>query len=192
MENMLDKNAVGLIQKIANVKKIVGAIKKDGVNPYLKNRYATLNNVITALESALEEQGLLVLPQPVAEGLNTRIIDRASGARLSSFVPYKGDLDMQKLGSAITYARRYSLITIFNLECEDDDGNGASGVGAKKTDVDAVRNLTPAEKNLIWDAPDEAALKKICGELKKKAPQKIKAIMAAYLDRQTELQNAGH
>ena len=35
--------------------------------------------------------------------------------------------DMQQLGSAVTYARRYSLLPMLNIECEDDDGNLASG-----------------------------------------------------------------
>jgi hypothetical protein len=35
--------------------------------------------------------------------------------------------DMQQLGSAVTYARRYQLVSLLGLEAEDDDGNYASG-----------------------------------------------------------------
>ena len=42
--------------------------------------------------------------------------------------------NMQGLGSAITYARRYGLLGMANLEAEDDDGNEASKPSTKIPD----------------------------------------------------------
>ena len=60
--------------------------------------------------------------------LHSQLIHIKTGEKIESYM----DLltikpDMQQLGSAITYARRYSLIPMLNIECEDDDGNLASG-----------------------------------------------------------------
>ena len=41
------------------------------------------------------------------------------------------DGDMQKIGGAITYARRYTLSALFGMMAEDDDGNLASGKTTK-------------------------------------------------------------
>ena len=65
---------------------------------------------------------------------------------------------MQKLGSAITYARRYSLVSIFNLEQEDDDGNATLSQkvlntfkGSKIVDHPSVETITQyiAEKQYM-------------------------------------------
>ena len=60
--------------------------------------------------------------------------------------------DAQSVGSAITYARRYSLQALICLAAEDDDGNAASGVGSKEA-AQAVAARKVAEYNAKKGAP---------------------------------------
>ena len=109
---------------------------KDAKNPFIGNEYATLNSVMESCRSLLSAQGIwltqLPCPAPVELGaghigLKTRLIHAESGQWISStaIIPLPKN-DPQGMGSAITYARRYSLCAILGIVTEDDDGNAAS------------------------------------------------------------------
>ena len=110
----------------------VGKISKDAKNPFFKNNYATLDNIIDEVRPVLAEFGLSVLQLPSGDGENIQIstlLMHESGEWLESesliMKPVKND--PQGLGSAITYARRYALQSFLSLNTgEDDDGNNAS------------------------------------------------------------------
>lgn len=128
-------------KKLLDFQKLGITLKKDGSNPHFKSSYVTLNEVLEKVKEPLNKLGIYVLQTPEETGLRTRLIDTESydDPRISnvkeafpdvgfveSFVPYVGTVDMQKLGGAITYARRYSLISMLGMEDEDDDGEAAS------------------------------------------------------------------
>ncbi len=114
---------------------IEGAAKDKG-NPAFKAngvaiKYATLESVVSAIKPALCENGLWF-----RQSLHERdsgvcvetIVCNDSGQEISFgmlFVPASKN-DAQGFGSALTYARRYSLMTAFGVCPEDDDGNLAS------------------------------------------------------------------
>ena len=109
---------------------------KDANNPFIGNDYATLYSVMESCRHLLLQQGILVTqlpcPAPVELGtghigLETRFVHVESGQWLSStaVIPLPKN-DPQGLGSALTYARRYSLCAILGIVTEDDDGNAAS------------------------------------------------------------------
>lgn len=109
---------------------------KDARNTFVGNDYATLNSVMETCRDALYSHGIwlvqLPCPAPVELGsghigLETRLTHIDSGQWLSSVtvIPLPKS-DPQGLGSALTYARRYSLCTILGIITEDDDGNAAS------------------------------------------------------------------
>jgi hypothetical protein len=109
---------------------------KDARNSFVGNDYATLNSVMETCRDALYSHGIwlvqLPCPAPVELGtghigLETRLTHIESGQWLSSVtvIPLPKS-DPQGLGSALTYARRYSLCTILGIITEDDDGNAAS------------------------------------------------------------------
>ena len=109
---------------------------KDARNTFVGNDYATLNSVMETCRDSLYSHGIwlvqLPCPAPVELGtghigLETRLTHVESGQWLSSVtvIPLPKS-DPQGLGSALTYARRYSLCTILGIITEDDDGNAAS------------------------------------------------------------------
>ncbi len=122
-----------LYLKIAEVKKEVGKVSKNSKNPHFKNTYADLNALIDAVEPILLDKGLLML-QPIQNGnVTTVIIDCESSESIESSIALPALSDPQKLGSAITYFRRYTLQSLLSLQAEDDDANKASAPTKKPT-----------------------------------------------------------
>lgn len=122
-----------LIKKIHNVQKEIGKIKKDKNNPYFKSQYFDINSLLEALLPVLQKEGLTVM-QPLVSidgvnglkpGLKTIITDGDS--QLAEYTVMPDLQDPQKMGSSITYYRRYALQSFFCLQAEDDDANKASG-----------------------------------------------------------------
>ncbi len=127
---MASKN---LYQKLAEFQNEVGAIKKDSVNPHFKNKYADVNTVLEAVVPALTKVGLVMVQKTITKEdsqkyLLTQIIDIDKTTDLidSEILLMTNKNDMQGLGSAITYARRYSIVNLLCLGAEDDDGQRAS------------------------------------------------------------------
>jgi hypothetical protein len=122
-----------------------GSIKsalKDSNNPFFKSKYADLASVWESCRPALSSNGLAVTQSTAFVGellvLETMLM-HLSGEWVSSVYPISPvKSDPQGVGSAITYARRYSLSALVGVVAgEDDDGNAASRpahVPPKKTD----------------------------------------------------------
>src|SRR5690606_15403268 len=112
----------------------VGRITKDGTNPHLKNRYATIDQIIEEIRPVLASHGLFVMQLPSnSEAGEIQMVTRlyhVSGQWMESpSLKIKVERNnAQGIGSAITYARRYSLTSFLGLNTgEDDDGHAASG-----------------------------------------------------------------
>jgi hypothetical protein len=107
------------------------AATKDATNPHFRSKYAGLPSVIDAVKPALIANRLFFTQSThEAEGgvcVETHV-HHESGESLGFgklFVPANKQ-DAQAYGSALTYARRYSLMTAFGIPAEDDDGNAAT------------------------------------------------------------------
>lgn len=114
----------------------MGPVLKENVNPAYKSRYADLASVVAACLPALNAHGLSVY-QPMREVDGKRyvvtIIAHESGETLENPVELLlGKSDMQGLGSAMTYARRYGLMAMAGVAPEDDDGQLAAASPAKQ------------------------------------------------------------
>ena len=117
--------------------------KKKAANPFFKSRYADLNSVVDAIRQPFCDHGLSYSQFPVFKdgfvGVET-ILMHSSGEWISSelLLPMVKQ-DPQAAGSALTYARRYSLQAIAGIPAEDDDGNAASTPSkAKAVDYSAL------------------------------------------------------
>lgn len=108
----------------------VGIAIKNAVNPHLKNKYADLGAVWDAVAPALKANGLSVLqmPCPSDDGklhLETMLL-HTSGEYISSVMVMPiSKQDPQGYGSALSYARRYSLASMMGVTQDDDDGDRA-------------------------------------------------------------------
>lgn len=104
--------------------------KKDKANVFFKSRYADLASVFEAIRDAFAENGLSISqPMDVLENGRTVLITRlmhTSGETIVSRMLLPDIQDPQKMGAAITYYRRFSLMSIAGIPAEDDDGNEAS------------------------------------------------------------------
>jgi len=104
--------------------------KKGSVNPFFKNKYADLNDVLAAVVPALNNNGIVLL-QPLVniEGKNfvKTVLMHESGEIFESLAEIfcKNTNDAQAYGSGVTYARRYSLSSICGIGSEDDDAQKA-------------------------------------------------------------------
>lgn len=99
---------------------------KNAQNPHLKNRYADIAAVYEAIRETLPKHGLavsqMVLPHDSKARVRTLLMHK-SGQWIASecLMPIDGRGGPQGMGSAITYARRYSLSAIVGVVSEDDD-----------------------------------------------------------------------
>lgn len=130
-----------LLTALANVKKEVGVLSKTETNPFFKSKYFDINSLIQQVEPLLEKNGLVLL-QPILNGVVTSEIWHVETAqKVSSEINLGTISDPQKLGSAITYYRRYTLQSLLGLQAEDDDGNKASQSSAQSVQVLDVNRL---------------------------------------------------
>jgi hypothetical protein len=125
-----------IYKKLLEFQKQGISIKKNSINPHFKNEYADLNEVLDKVKKPLNDMGVVIIQTPEIDGLRTRLVDTegiGTTDEVSCFVPYTGVTDMQKLGGAITYAKRYSLIALLALEDEDKDGENAVSQNGMQT-----------------------------------------------------------
>lgn len=101
-------------------------------NPHFKSRYADLAAVRDAIIPVFNKHGLAIIQTPTTGdfsgfALETRIV-HSSGEQMIWSFPLPSDTSkMQAIGSAISYARRYTLSAIAGVASEeDDDGNAAT------------------------------------------------------------------
>ena len=109
----------------------MGPALKQSVNPAFRSKYADLNSVMDACLPALNKNGIAVIQPMRVDDMGGRnvvtVFLHESGESLECPIPLiLGKNDMQGLGSAITYARRFGLMSLAGIAPEDDDGNAAA------------------------------------------------------------------
>ena len=124
-----------LAKALLNVQRQLQPAIKDAVNPFVKNKYATLNSVMDCCRSVLIENGILLTQYPVpAEpgyfGLVTKLVHAETGQYQASLamIPLAKN-DAQGLGSACTYGRRYALSAMLGIMTEAQNSRVAGYLG---------------------------------------------------------------
>jgi hypothetical protein len=121
-----------------------GPALKSSTNPHFRSKYADLSACIEAVIDALNNNGiyLMQLTEEHEGGVKvSTVFIHESGEQLSGgslFMPATKH-DAQGFGSALSYARRYSLMAACGIAPEDDDGNHAT----KSAPVAAPPKATP-------------------------------------------------
>lgn len=123
---------VSINQKLFNLQQEIGTISKDTSNPFYKSKYFDINSLINQLNPLLKKYRLLLL-QPIEEDcVYSKLICVDGTGGVISALKLPEINDPQKLGSAITYYRRYTLASLLGLQAVDDDANIASGITTQK------------------------------------------------------------
>ena len=120
--------------------KLAVTAKKDGKNPHFRSNYSKLESVIEAVNQG-NQFGLFFTQEidyvyvshrdtksePIVVTTVRHVND--DNTYVSKLPIILSDANMenpQKVGSAVTYAKRYTLQAVYGLPSEDDDGNEAS------------------------------------------------------------------
>jgi uncharacterized protein (DUF3820 family) len=134
-------------------------IHLDSTNPHFHNRYVSLSGVVAAIRPPLNKQGLVFTQLPClldgVPALRTSIIHAESGDEISDVMPLTvSKADAQGYGSALTYARRYALLSILGLVAdEDDDANSASsGAAHRPTAAAPVSSSAPPDPHGLQES----------------------------------------
>lgn len=113
------------------------AVPLDKVNPHFKSKYASLASVLGAVTPALTAHGIVATTRTFCGGdtlmAETMVVFKGVTLCAASMPIGKvGGASAQAIGSALTYARRYTLCALLGVVAEeDDDGNAASAAAAK-------------------------------------------------------------
>ena len=140
---------------MVKAQKEFGPALKSSTNPYFTSKYADLAACVEAVIDALNNNGIALIQKchESDTGVNVEtLLLHESGESLSCGVLHvpASKQDPQGYGSALTYARRYSLMAACGIAPEDDDGNAASRTA--RNPLDSIPKLagvsipTPAPK----------------------------------------------
>lgn len=146
---------------LAKAQKNFEAARKTANNPHFKSKYAGLDACMDAVRDACNDQGIFVTQ--TIESVESGVLIETVFAHASGEVYQGGRLfmpvvkhDAQGYGSAITYGRRYSLLTACGVAPEDDDGNTATKAAPEKIVHQPTGQplIDPARLSLIADVAD--------------------------------------
>lgn len=129
---------------------------KDATNPHFKSKYVKLDGLLEVIKEPLANNGLCLLQrfENIDSVTNlTTVLLHESGELISSSIPISPDKsNIQGVGSAITYLRRYSIEVLCGIcGTDDDDGNESvmSGQSYKQVSKPAKAQIIKSERNLI-------------------------------------------
>lgn len=125
----------------------------------MRYKFATLGAVLSAVRPVLAKHGLSIMQTPVAQGEVESTILHSSGQWLTTapLVVIANNHSPQGQGSAISFARRYALLSLLCLATEDDDGSSASQQPEPHPNSDRVKDVVAALKAL--DTSEKEAVK---------------------------------
>jgi len=144
-------------------------VLKDATNPHFRSKYASLSSCVDACKEAFHRHNFALLQSnghdEYGQFVQTTLL-HTSGERWSSVVYLAlSKQDMQGLGSAITYARRYGLLGMVGLAPEDDDGNAsvappkpAAQAPQKLAQTHSAPPLMDLDKWQVWVVDQKRAL----------------------------------
>ena len=126
----------GLFGAMAKAQLAVRSVSKDGSNPHFKSSYVTLDSILAGPVKVFNQHGIAImqLPSLADNRISVRtVLAHANGANIQSDLSLPCDLNNpHKVGSTLTYLKRFSLTSILGIPGEeDDDGNAAAGVSSR-------------------------------------------------------------
>jgi uncharacterized protein YukE len=149
MEGFMDtsETTAKLFDALAKAQGAIKGAAKDSNNPHFKSKYADLASVWEACREALSKNGIAIVQMPGQCAANmielTTRLGHSSGEWMQETMTIPlGKVDAQSVGSALTYARRYSLAAFVGVAPDDDDGNAATASAPNEGQLRNPSNTT--------------------------------------------------
>lgn len=117
----------------------IKGIKKDAQNPFLKNKYISLDSILECAKPIMASNDIAIIQTINNEGVETFLLHTSgewlsSGALLITPQESKGLSLAQSMGVATTYAKRYQLGSMIGVNADEDtDGSYGDNSGLKTT-----------------------------------------------------------
>lgn len=128
MTQQITSESLGkLAEALSKAQATMAEAKEDAKNPFFKSNYADLTSIWRACRKSLTENGLAVSHSTMFENgeiILVTMLMHTSGEKITGYFPLMlQKKDLQSIGSAITYAKRYALAAMVGVcvEGEDDD-----------------------------------------------------------------------
>lgn len=158
--NETQSQSIGkLLEALGKAQNQMEGAVEDSSNPYFKSKYADLTSVWRACREPLTKNGLSVIQTlQVLEGqlFLISVLGHVSGEWIKSFIPVKPSKeDIQSLGSAITYCRRYTLAALVGVCPVDDDGESAMDRSKKNKQEEIPLVKLNLPKDVVADRVEE-------------------------------------
>ena len=145
-----------LAEKLYDIQERELSFEKKSDNPFFKSKYLSLEDLTKTIRPILKEKKLLIFHYGDGQNIVTVIRDMESDEELESKFPIQQGIEPQKVGSAITYAKRYNLGQLLNIITDiDDDGNATN----KKVKEIPNRDIFQVAKSAIEKTTDIDKLK---------------------------------
>jgi len=158
-EENTETNKDNLHNALYRAQKEFQVVKRDKVNTYHNSHYASLQSIMDATRPALLKEGLLYYE--VMEGSEgardiVAVLKHTSGEELRSSMPIpQSRLDeVQKLGSWLSYMRRYLYRSLTGVAVDDDDDDGNKATQPARQ-MNNSRNGFPAMPQAIKERHQE-------------------------------------
>lgn len=151
------------MQKIAtalvNAQKAFQPALKTSLNPHFRSKYADLSACVEAVIDALNQNGIYLLQKnydcPDGVMVETVFVHESGEMLECGIVHFPATKkDSQGYASALTYARRYSLMSACGLAPEDDDGNAASKSVPRITPTRAESEISEKRLSVLTDVAE--------------------------------------
>lgn len=129
---MTTKAKSSIYAKLLAAQKAMPPIKQSGYNPMFKSKYAKLDDILEAVVPVLNANGLAMVQEfcndqdgERGNGIETVIYDEDGNVLRSGVMPVadvsKTKNPAQAMGSAVSYAKRYSISAMLGIRSGDED-----------------------------------------------------------------------
>jgi AcrR family transcriptional regulator len=181
------ENITNIAAALVQLQSEIEGVTKTASNSHFKSKYADLASVLSSIREPLARNNLCIIqgPHKVDGGVEVEtMVLHKSGEWLSDscYIPIN-KWDAHGMGSAITYGRRYGLMSVFCIPTEDDDGNAAAEKGPSKPVTDVVykeglkaANVSSKALTAWWSALSEEEREQVSTEQRIDLKARAKAV----------------
>lgn len=172
-----ESKPVTLHEALLATQKDLPAIQRDAINPHFRNKYISLDSLMPKVLPIMNENGLILIQAPsflhgvngeIVPALTTTIV-HASGEKVETVMPLLLDKqNSQGQGSAITYARRYALLSMLGLVADQDDDGQSAAEEQGKPEPASAEEVEVLVGLLLEEGRSQAAIDEVFGKVKER------------------------